>query len=364
MFLILLLVAAAHAEECLMACQRDYKPVCGTDGMTYSNNCQLKSFNCMKKTAVTVAYQGACVDLKESECNVACTMQNQPVCGTNGLTYGNLCQLESDACLKKIPVVVAHQGECADTTCNVACTMKNEPVCGTDGLTYGNLCQLESEACLKKSSVTVAHQGECVDLKQSTCNVACTMQNVPVCATNGLTYGNLCQLEADACLTKTAIAVAHQGECVDRTCNVACQMKNEPVCGTDGLTYGNLCMLESEACLKKSSVTVAHQGECVDLKQSTCNVACTMQNVPVCATNGLTYGNLCQLEADACLTKAAIAVAHQGECVEPTSCNVACTMQNVPVCGTNGLTYGNLCQLESDACLKKSGVSVARMGEC
>ena len=33
-------------------------------------------------------------------------------------------------------------------TCNVACTMKNEPVCGTDGLTYGNLCQMESEACL------------------------------------------------------------------------------------------------------------------------------------------------------------------------------------------------------------------------
>jgi len=32
-------------------------------------------------------------------------------------------------------------------------------------------------------------------------------------------------------------------------------------------------------------------------------------------------------------------------------CNVACTMQNVPVCGTNGLTYGNLCQLESEACL-------------
>ena len=50
-------------------------------------------------TLVNFNVRNVVVTAQASECNTACTMQNEPVCGTNGLTYGNLCQLESDACL-------------------------------------------------------------------------------------------------------------------------------------------------------------------------------------------------------------------------------------------------------------------------
>jgi len=165
--IILLLVAAAAAEECNMACPMNYLPLCGVDGQTYSNDCMLRSMNCMRKTTVEVAYAGACVEVPVPVCNLACLRNYEPVCGTDGQTYGNACELQSTSCLKKSGVAVAYSGECQTVNlrqpkvCNEACLRNWEPVCGTDGITYGNMCQMESFACTKSLNLRVAHSGEC-----------------------------------------------------------------------------------------------------------------------------------------------------------------------------------------------------------
>jgi len=142
----------------------NYTPLCGTDGVTYGNECQMTSLNCVRKTNVAVAHVGECV--VEPVCNIACQYNYSPVCGSDGETYSNLCDFESQTCLKKSNAVVAYDGECASAipaipVCNEACLRNWVPICGTDGITYGNLCQMESFACQKRLNLLVAHEGEC-----------------------------------------------------------------------------------------------------------------------------------------------------------------------------------------------------------
>ena len=47
-------------EECPTICPAVSNPVCGTDGKTYSNLCGLDVINCWNKRNVTVAHQGPC----------------------------------------------------------------------------------------------------------------------------------------------------------------------------------------------------------------------------------------------------------------------------------------------------------------
>lgn len=42
-----------------------------------------------------------------------------------------------------------------------SCSEHHEPVCGSDGNTYGNECKLKYHSCQKKETIEVTHSGAC-----------------------------------------------------------------------------------------------------------------------------------------------------------------------------------------------------------
>ncbi|NXJ66489.1 IOVO protein, partial [Rostratula benghalensis] len=137
------------------ACPRNYEPVCGTNGVTYPNECSLCK-ELFRNRALDKKHDGRCVRL---DCTgflrsvggalVPCSMEYTPICGTNGITYRNKCHF-CNAVANGLDVNLRNMGACyqgnEDINCtqqkggNLLCTSDYNPLCGSDGRTYGNKC--------------------------------------------------------------------------------------------------------------------------------------------------------------------------------------------------------------------------------
>jgi len=196
------IAAALGAPGC--PCILLHKPVCGNDGVEYGNKCM------MECQGVTLKHEGKCTDnaRRKREADVAgskCECPDQigmPVCGKDGVTYNSMCAIGCAGTqfrfLGNCPATPAPATTEATTEADlVACTQDYTPVCGDDGVTYGNLCNLEAT-----DGVTLASEGECpddnrrkreADVAGSKCD--CPDQiDMPVCGKDGITYNSMCAI--------------------------------------------------------------------------------------------------------------------------------------------------------------------------
>lgn len=116
-------------------CTAHVDPVCGCNGVTYSNACMAQS------ARVDVLHSGAC-DGEPTE--VACGARLGDTCGAD-----EFCDFSESAMCG----YADGTGVCAPRP--EVCTALYDPVCGCDGRTYSNACSAMSHR------VDVLHDGEC-----------------------------------------------------------------------------------------------------------------------------------------------------------------------------------------------------------
>ena len=240
------------------SCQYKFSPVCGTDNITYQNQCIALC------AGVLVSAQNAC----QRPCG--CTAVSKPVCSTDSETFQNECVLK---CKGK---TLLYQGECpTDNLKNCGhCAGYTQLVCGKNGVTYDNKCYLE---CAK---IELYQAGACPSNKDCKCDDF----YLPVCGLDKKTYRNECLLKC------TNVKKAYNGACMDderpkQSC-ASCPQDDAFVCGSDGITYQNQCKVNCE-----NGIEVLYKGECDPILPKYCQ--CPPSEQPVCGTDKKTYKNNC-----------------------------------------------------------------------
>ncbi|XP_042199559.1 agrin isoform X3 [Callorhinchus milii] len=259
--------------ECQHSCQNFYDPVCGTDGDTYPNECELEAMGCTNKKEIHIKHKGPCNPCSHCQfgaicetgkcvCPTECVSSQQLVCGTDGNTYENECKLNVQACITQTDIQVAAHGPCKPcgaTVClfgsecvNLQCvcpqckSLQSSPVCGSDGITYPQLCVLHFTGCQQKKKIEVVKEGSCDE----------------ECGSGGSGSGEDGECGQERCRKYggTWDEDMEDDRCV---CEFVCRnVPFNPVCGSDGMTYNNECSLRKSRCEKQQDLQVAKPGIC------------------------------------------------------------------------------------------------------
>lgn len=271
-----------------------YDPVCGSDGVTYANDCAFAAAFCSGESHTDTLFiqdVGECPPVTDDVED----QEGTPIMPLAEVQKGDVDHAEVAV---KANTEANTDVDLMTIFCSLTCKLTPDEVCGTDGVTYINDCHLLASKC-EHPELEKASHGECPTLEFNALEVS----------------------------ESTIINVATQAP---EKCNPMCERVYDPICGSDGVTYANPCLLEYAGC-RNPSIQPFGAGKCPpnmqaarseSLPASTNNGGescipgpCPYTYAPVCGSDGQTHDNLCLFANARCQhPHNALAVVHDGEC--------------------------------------------------
>ncbi|XP_048667714.1 serine protease inhibitor Kazal-type 5 isoform X6 [Marmota marmota marmota] len=359
----------------------------------------------------------------EKDGDFICTADDAAVCGTDGKTYRNRCELCAENQKTSSQVGIKSEGKCESSNpeqdvCSafrayvkdgrLGCTRENDPVLGPDGRTHGNKCAMCAELFLKEAAENAKREGEnrirrnaekdlCKEFENQVRNgrLFCTRESDPIRGPDGRMHGNKCALcaevflrnfseeknKSDQNLIENEENVKVKRE-IEKQCSeyrdhakkgiLFCTRENDPVRGLDGKMHGNLCSMcqaffQQEAEEKKKAEAQArnkrgsekapsYEDLCSEYRQLVRDgrLPCTRENDPIQGPDGKMHGNTCSM-CQAFFKQEEKSTAKEKREAAKEICrefqnyvrngSLVCTREHNPVFGPDGKIHGNKCSM-------------------